>query len=170
MPSSGGADGCDRGLGTPGQLTLHAAPCALPGGLDSAAFADGEGQPLTLADFQGKVVLVNLWATWCPPCVEEMPALDRLQARLGGPEFEVVAVSQDRGGVSLPKAFLMREGLENLRLYIDSSSSMTRALKAPGLPTTVLFDREGREVARLVGPAEWDSDEMVGKIKAAAGL
>ncbi len=134
------------------------------------AFADGAGAPLTLEAFRGKVVLVNLWATWCPPCVKEMPSLDRLQARLGGPDFEVVAISQDKGGVALPAAFLSREGLESLTVYLDPRATAVPALRAPGLPTSVLIDRDGREIARLVGPAEWDSDAMVAALRAAAGL
>lgn len=169
VPSGGDAEraGCDTGLGTPGTLTVHDAPCPPPGRL---TFADGSGQPLTLADFRGTVVLVNLWATWCPPCVKEMPALDALQAKLGGPDFAVVAISQDRGGVTLPQAFLEGEGLRNLGLYVDPDGTATQALKAPGLPTSVLFDRDGNEIARLVGPAEWDSEEMVAKIKELGGL
>lgn len=168
--SPGGTAACDRGLGAPGRLTTHDAPCALPGGPASVSFADGQGRPLTLDDFRGKVVLVNLWATWCPPCIEEMPALDSLQARLGGDAFEVVAISQDRGGVSLPKAFLEREGLDNLTLYIDPDSATTRAIAAPGLPTSILLDRQGRELARLVGPAAWDDDAMVARIRELGGV
>lgn len=122
-------------------------------------FKDGAGRDLDLGAFKGRVVLVNLWATWCVPCREEMPALDRLQAELGGPDFQVVAVSQDRAGSDKVRAFLADIGAKNLPLYLDVSSRTARAWGAVGLPTTFLLDRDGREVGRLVGPAAWDSED-----------
>src|SRR5262249_34528033 len=115
----------------------------------------------TLADFKGKVVLLNIWATWCGPCRKEMPALDRLQAALAGPDFEVVALSIDRGGMDAVRKFFADIGIRNLAMYLDSSGQALRTLSALGLPTTLLIDREGREIGRLIGPAEWDSPEMV---------
>jgi thiol-disulfide isomerase/thioredoxin len=120
-------------------------------------FEDGFGAAKTLADWKGKVVLLNMWATWCAPCRKEMPALDRLQKELGGNAFEVVALSVDRQGAAASKKFLDETKVENLKLYVDSTSKSIGALRAAGLPTTILIDREGREIGRLAGPAEWDS-------------
>jgi thiol-disulfide isomerase/thioredoxin len=122
-------------------------------------FENADGQPRSLADFGGKVVLLNIWATWCVPCRKEMPTLDRLQAKLGGSDFEVVALSIDRRMDEVRK-FFAEVGIQKLMMYRDSSAKATRELGAVGLPTTLLADREGREVGRLIGPAEWDSPEM----------
>ncbi len=123
-------------------------------------FTDGEGRDLSLDRFRGKVVLLNLWATWCAPCRREMPALDRLQARLGGDDFEVLALAVDRGGAAKVKAFLDELGIERLGLYVDSSTRALRALGAYGLPTTLLIDRAGNEVMRVIGATEWDGAEI----------
>lgn len=120
-------------------------------------FTDAEGRTLDLSDFRGKVVLVNLWATWCVPCVKEMPALDRLQAALGGDGFEVVAISSDLHGLEAVEPFYAAHGLEHLAIYTDPRGSVARAFGAPGLPTSILLDARGREVGRLIGDAEWDS-------------
>lgn len=132
-----------------------------------APFQDGAGETLDLSAFRGKVVLVNLWATWCAPCRDEMPALDRLQARLGGEDFQVVAVAEERGGPAKAQAFLEEIGAGNLNLYIDPTMRSARAWQAPGLPTSFLLDRQGREIGRLIGPAEWDSPDAVRLIEAA---
>ncbi len=129
------------------------------------AFTDAGGAPLTLADKRGKVVVLNLWATWCPPCVREMPSLDRLQAALGGADFEVVALSVDRSGAAVVLPFLEKLGIGALDIYLDTSSRVLRTLAINGLPTTVLIDRDGREVGRVIGPAEWDSDEAIALIR-----
>ncbi|WP_236024945.1 TlpA family protein disulfide reductase [Arenibaculum pallidiluteum] len=121
------------------------------------AFTDGDGRPVSLGDFGGRVVLLNLWATWCAPCVEEMPALDRLQAKLGGPDFAVVALSLDRGGRDKVEPFLRGLSLENLALYLDPRAASTAALAARGLPTTFLIDRQGRLVGKAEGAVPWDS-------------
>ena len=119
------------------------------------------------SDWRGKVVLLNLWATWCAPCRKEMPSLDRLQAELGSDKFEVVAVSVDKTGIDGAKKFLDQIKVEKLGVYADPSVRLGSALKAIGMPSTVLIDREGREIGRLVGPAEWDSDEAKHLIQAA---
>lgn len=124
-------------------------------------FADGEGKPLGLEDFRGKVLLVNVWATWCAPCREEMPTLDRLQAKLGGGEFEVLALSIDRGGVGVVKDFFRDIKLKHLRIYIDQSGQAMFALNVLGIPTTLLVDRDGRELGRLTGMKQWDDPAMV---------
>ena len=133
--------------------------------LPEIEFTDMEGKPVTLADKRGKLVLLNVWATWCPPCVREMSSLDRLQATLGGPGFEVVALSEDRAGAPVVAAFYKRLGLTALDTYLDPASRASRALKVRGLPTTVLIDRRGYELGRVVGPAEWDSDAAIGLIR-----
>ncbi|ASY57979.1 MULTISPECIES: thiol:disulfide interchange protein TlpA [Sinorhizobium] len=138
-------------------------PAANPrpiGGLD---FTGPDGKPLTLASFAGKTVLVNLWATWCLPCREEMPALDGLQGALGGHRFEVVAVNIDTGGDDKPKAFLDEIGVKDLRYYRDASMGVFNTLKkeglAFGLPATLLIDEKGCLIGSMNGPAAWDSDD-----------
>src|SRR5690606_30661502 len=113
----------------------------------------------TLADWRGKVVLLNLWATWCLPCRKEMPALDRLQEALGSEKFEVVALSVDRKGVEASKKFLDDAKVRNLALYVQPGGGATSAVRVVGLPATILIDTQGREIGRLLGPAEWDSDD-----------
>jgi thiol-disulfide isomerase/thioredoxin len=120
-------------------------------------FEDGDGTVKTLADWKGKVVLLNLWATWCAPCRKEMPALDRLQRELGSEKFEVVALSLDRAGAGPSKKFLDDIKVTNLKLYVESTSKSFTALRTTGLPTTILINADGLEVGRLTGPAEWDS-------------
>jgi thiol-disulfide isomerase/thioredoxin len=142
---------------------VHPTPRPLP----DIEFKDREGKDLRLSNFKGKVVLLNVWATWCPPCRREMPTLDRLQGVLGGKDFEVLALSIDRAGVQAVEAFFMEVGVKHLRLYIDQSMAATRKLAVVGLPTTLLIDRAGREVWRYAGAAEWDSDEWMGEIRKA---
>lgn len=140
-------------------------PLKEPKPLPEIRFEDVNGRKLTLANFRGKVVLLNIWATWCPPCREEMPSLDRLQAKLGGPGFEVVPLSIDRSDIFVVKSFYEELGLKALRMYIDKTSKVTGDLGVVGLPTTLLVDRKGREIGRLVGPAEWDSPEAIAVIR-----
>lgn len=128
-----------------------------PGPLRDISFIDGEKRSLTLADFRGKVILLNFWATWCIPCVREMPSLDRLQARLGSPGFEVVALSIDVSGLPGIKKFYKMLEIKALAMYVDKSAASRIALKVKGMPTTLLIDREGREIGRVIGAAEWDS-------------
>jgi thiol-disulfide isomerase/thioredoxin len=132
-----------------------------PRPLADIAFATADGESGSLSDYRGKVVLVNIWATWCPPCREEMPTLDRLQAELGGPDFLVMPLSIDTGGVEVVQKFYDEIGISHLGIYLDESMQAMRDLGAVGLPTTLLIDREGREIGRLVGPAEWDAPEMI---------
>jgi len=122
-------------------------------------FNDAAGGEKTLADFKGRVILLNLWATWCAPCRKEMPDLAKLQQDLGGSDFEVVALSLDIKGAEASAAFLKETGADNLALFTDTSSASLAALQALGLPATVLIDREGKEAGRLLGPANWASDE-----------
>ena len=136
-----------------------------PRALPELRFVDGEGRPLTLADFRGKVILLNIWATWCIPCLREMPTLDRLQAKLGGPRFEVVVLSIDIGGVGVVKKFYRALRLEALGIYVDKTTRARTALGITGIPTTLLIDRQGREIGRFAGPAEWDSKEAIKTIR-----
>jgi thiol-disulfide isomerase/thioredoxin len=149
----GPGTGAPEFRGTLGRFVTHAAPAAVP----PLSFVDADGKTLSLDDFKGKVVLLNLWATWCAPCVEEMPSLDRLQEKLGGDRFTVLALAMDKQGRPLVEPFLEKLGVKNLPMYLDPSGNATRALKARGLPTTVLIDRDGREIGRLEGSAVWDS-------------
>jgi thiol-disulfide isomerase/thioredoxin len=128
-------------------------------------FEDAQGRSRSLADLEGKTVLLNIWATWCVPCRLEMPALDRLQASLGGPDFEVVPVSIDRGGMTVVRKFYDEIGIRNLGMYVDASGQAVRQVGAVGLPTTLLIDRAGREVGRIIGPAAWDSPEIAEFLK-----
>jgi thiol-disulfide isomerase/thioredoxin len=129
--------------------------------LPDVSFTDGDGRPMRLSDFRGKTILLNVWATWCAPCREEMPALDRLQAKLGSPGFEVVALSIDRGGAVAVWGFYEKLGIQKLRIYVDATAQASSDLNAIGLPTTLLVNAEGREIGRKIGPAEWDSPEVV---------
>jgi thiol-disulfide isomerase/thioredoxin len=136
-------------------------------------FEDASGKKLALADFRGKTVLLNLWATWCVPCRTEMPTLDALEQKLGSPNFQVVAVNIDTRNPDKPKAFLKEIGVHKLAFYTDSSARSFQELKsigrALGLPTTVLVDPNGCEIGTIEGPAEWASDDAVKLIKAALG-
>lgn len=138
-----------------------------PETLPDLPFLDQDQKSRSLKEWNGKVVLLNLWATWCAPCRKEMPSLDRLQAELGGDTFEVVAVSADKTGVEGAKKFLGQIKVEKLSVFADPTVRIHSGLKAIGMPATLLLDRQGREIGRLVGPAEWDSEEAKTLIKAA---
>jgi thiol-disulfide isomerase/thioredoxin len=150
-------------------LTMATTPLQLP----DLAFEDGNGQPKKLSDWRGKTVLVNLWATWCVPCRKEMPALDRLQEKLAGPNFEVVAINIDTRDPEKPKNFLKDAKLTRLGYFNDRNAKVFQDLKAIGralgMPTSVLVDGSGCEIATIAGPAEWDSDDAIKLIKAAVG-
>ncbi|MGO4852483.1 TlpA disulfide reductase family protein [Phaeovulum sp. W22_SRMD_FR3] len=122
-----------------------------------------------LADYQGKVVLVNFWATWCAPCRKEMPALAALQSRLGGDDFSVVTVASGRNPEPAIQKFFAEAGVEGLPVLRDERQSLARQMGVLGLPVSVLFDREGREVARLIGDAAWDGPEAEAVIRAVMG-
>lgn len=117
-------------------------------------------------DFGDKVLLVNFWATWCAPCVREMPDLDELQADMGSEDFAVIAISQDLQGVAKAKPFLREKlGLENLDLYIDKKLRLGRTFQMKGLPTTYLLDRDNRIVGAFTGPADWASPDAKALIR-----
>jgi thiol-disulfide isomerase/thioredoxin len=127
-------------------------------------FVDGDGAATTLSDFHGRIVLLNVWATWCVPCRKEMPALDRLQAKLGGTDFTVIPLSIDHRGREAVMRFHRELGLSSLGIYIDKSANATYGINAVGLPVTLLIDRQGRELGRVIGAAEWDGSEMLSLI------
>jgi thiol-disulfide isomerase/thioredoxin len=155
-----------------GEVAAMLVPNA-PRPVPSLSFEDGSGAKKSLADFRGKVVLFNLWATWCVPCRQEMPALDRLQQKFGGADFEVVAVSIDIRDPNKPKKFLAEIGVKALPFWIDPSGKIFQELRsvgrAVGMPTTLLLDRSGCEIGYLPGPAEWDSPDAEALIAAALG-
>ena len=124
-----------------------------------------DGQEATLAVFAGKVVVLNLWATWCAPCREEMPGLDRLQAQFADRDVVVLALSVDRAGPERVKQFLDEIGVQHLHVYRDPKAAATRALKVPGLPATLLIDRQGREAGRVLGIAHWDGPAAVAAVE-----
>lgn len=150
-------------------LTMASKPLRVP----DLAFDDASGKSRKLSEFRGHTVLVNLWATWCVPCRREMPALDQLQAKLGGPKFEVVAVNIDTRDPEKPKAFLKDGGLTNLSYFHDNSAKVFQDLKAAGralgMPTSMLVDSSGCEIATIAGPAEWASGDAVKLVTAATG-
>ena len=141
------------------EFTLLDPPQPAPG----LGFTTRAGEAKSLADFRGRAVLVNLWATWCEPCVEEMPSLDRLQAKLGD-RLTVLAISEDRRGGDVVEPFLRKLGLKNLGVYLDSKNAALRDFKIEGLPTSVLIDRDGRMRFRVVGAAAWDSPGMLARL------
>ena len=134
------------------------------------AFMDGDGQPKKLSDWSGKTVLLNLWATWCVPCRKEMPALDRLQGKLGSDKFAVVAVNIDTRDADKPKAFLKDTNLTRLGNFHDTKAKVFQDLKgiglALGMPTSVLIDGHGCEIGNMAGPAEWDTPDAIELIQA----
>lgn len=131
------------------------------------AFKGSTGSEIKLTNWRGRVVLLNLWATWCAPCRKEMPGLNAVQKQLGSKDFEVVALSVDRKGLEASGAFLKDTGADALGLYVDETTASLNALQALGLPVTLLIDRKGREIGRLLGPAEWNSAEAIALMKAA---
>lgn len=137
------------------------------------AFNAADGRKLTLADFKGRAMVLNLWATWCVPCRAEMPALDRLQAKAGGPDFEVVAVNVDTARLERAPAFLDEIGVKSLQRYSDPSADAFETLrlagKALGLPTSLLIDKEGCELGVVAGPANWDSPDAAAAVRVLGG-
>ena len=148
-------------------LTMATAPLRLP----NLAFEDAEGKPKKLSDWRGRTVLVNLWATWCVPCRREMPALDRLQTKLGGPSFQVVAINIDTRDPEKPKNFLKEANLTRLGYFSDQNAKVFQDLKAIGralgMPTSVLVDPQGCEIGTIAGPAEWASEDAIKLVTAA---
>ena len=132
------------------------------------SFVDLAGNTVSLSEFAGKIVLVNLWATWCEPCLREMPSLERVQSRLGD-KIAVVAISEDRGGSKTVAPFIDKLGLKSVKIYLDPKSAMERAFKVQGLPTSFLIDRGGRVLGRVEGAAEWDAPKLLEVLKSFLG-
>ena len=148
--------------GSLARFTLAKEPKPLP----EFGFTDADDKPLKLADYKGKTVLLNFWATWCAPCVKEMPSLDKLQAEMGKDKFVVLPLSLD--GPSKPKVapFYADRKLANLGIYFDKGKKALGALDISVLPTSVLVDPEGREIGRMEGDADWDKPEALALMKA----
>ena len=148
-------------------VNIATAPLKVP----DLAFQDISGKPLTLQNWRGRTVLLNLWATWCVPCRKEMPSLDALQARLGGPGFEVVTINIDTRDAEKPKTWLKEVGVNKLAYYADPAAKTFQDLKAVGrafgMPTTLLISPEGCEIGTIAGPADWASDDAIKLIEAA---
>ncbi|HLH11690.1 MAG TPA: TlpA disulfide reductase family protein [Methylovirgula sp.] len=142
-------------------LSLSSDPKPLP----DLTFADAQGKMVKLKDFRGRDLLLNLWATWCIPCRQEMPALDRLEGLRGGPDFQVVAINIDTARLDRPKAFLHEIGVKNLAFYADKSADVFETLKEDGkvvgLPTTILVGKDGCDIGTMAGPAQWDSQDAL---------
>jgi thiol-disulfide isomerase/thioredoxin len=147
------------------------APNASPRRATALVFKDGTGRTVSLDDFKGRVVLINLWATWCVPCRKEMPALDELEQKLGGRDFAVLAINLDQRGGDKPRKFLEEIKVKNLIYYEDPTTNVFQKLKAagraPGLPSTILIDRDGCELGFMPGPAEWAGEDALALLRAA---
>jgi thiol-disulfide isomerase/thioredoxin len=141
---------------TLGQFIARDAPLPAP----ALTIATRSGEAKELADFKGAVVLVNLWATWCVPCVEEMPSLDRLQAKLGD-TLKILAISEDRRGAEVVDPFLAKLGIKNLAIYLDPKSAALNEFAVQGLPTSFLINRDGMILGQLEGAAKWDEEPML---------
>jgi thiol-disulfide isomerase/thioredoxin len=155
-----------RAIGEVAALTMASKPRQMP----DLAFVDGDGKPRKLSDWKGKTVLLNLWATWCVPCRKEMPALDKLEGKLGGNKFAVVAINIDTRDADKPKTFLKDANLTRLGNFHDEKAGVFQELKgmglALGMPTSVLIDGRGCEIGNMAGPAEWDSPDAIELIQA----
>jgi thiol-disulfide isomerase/thioredoxin len=161
---SGGADGSLERLG---RGEMHAFMVVTdPPPQPDLVYLDGDGNEVRLSDYRGKIVLLNLWATWCAPCVEEMPALDRLEAELGGDHFAVVTISMDRS-IDQARDFYHQTGITHLPLLHDGQFASHNRVRARSLPMSVLYDRQGREIGRVPVPAEWDSEDAIALMRAA---
>lgn len=150
--------------GAAGQFIRHAQPRMVA----DISFTNSGGRLRRLSEWRGRLVLLNLWATWCAPCKMEMPSLDRLQAKIGD-GIAVVALSVDRSGPQAPAAFLGSQGIAHLKLYNDKTGEASVRLKAAGLPTTLVLNEKGEEIARLIGPANWDGAGMLAELDALLG-
>ena len=147
-----------------GEFIPNSPPIPAP----TISVVDLAGNTVSLSEFAGRFVLINFWATWCEPCLREMPSLERMQSRLGD-QITVVAISEDRGGSKTVEPFINKLGLKSFKTYLDPKSDAGRAFKVVGLPTSFLIDREGRVLGRIEGAAEWDSPKLLGVLKSFLG-
>ncbi len=139
-----------------GEIAWHESPAPAP----TTVFRDGAGAEVSLEAFGGKVLVVNFWATWCAPCIKEMPMLDALQAKLGGPEFEVLAISQDREGALVATPFMDTNKWTNLERYTEPAARFAKDASLRGLPTSLVIDKSGNEVGRVEGDTDWTSSDI----------
>jgi thiol-disulfide isomerase/thioredoxin len=139
-------------------------PVTPPQPAPQVAFTDPDGKAMTVADFKGKPLIINFWATWCTPCLKEMPSLERLQSNLAG-RLVIAAVAQDRLGAQRVIPFAAEKGLNKLKIYLDPKAELGRAFGSRGLPTSIIIDAEGRVVGRVEGAVEWDSAEIMARLK-----
>jgi thiol-disulfide isomerase/thioredoxin len=139
-------------------------PASQPFPAPAISLAESSGQTIELSDLRGKPVIVNLWATWCEPCLREMPSLERVQSRFGE-RIAVLAVSEDRGGDKTVDPFIAKLGLKSVKIYIDPKSEVGHAFAVRGLPTSLLIDRNGMVLGRVEGAAEWDSPKILGVLQ-----
>lgn len=153
------AEGVDwQGLRDAGLTRM--APSETPEPVPDIAFTDREGNEMRLTDWQGKVLLVNFWATWCAPCREEMPSLDALQAEMGGDDFEVLTIAAGRNPLPAIDKFFNEQEITGLPVLRDERQHLSRALGVMGLPVTILIDRDGNEVGRVIGDIDWNSEQV----------
>ncbi len=163
--ASAEGQGCAAPPEAMGRFLATEPPEPVPG----EPFAEGTETVRTIADWRGRGVVMNFWATWCAPCVREMPALDRLQAAVADDGIAVLTVSADRAGAKAVEEFYTVNGITHLPVLIDKRMKLIRRLGVGGLPTTVLIDAGGRELARVTGVAEWDSPEVVAFVRRCLG-
>ncbi len=164
-PASAGIGKCSK----PGDAFSRFAPAVPPRPVTDLPFYDANDKPRTLADYRGRGLLVNFWATWCLPCVKELPALSQLRRNLASDDIEVIALSLDRGGAPVVKRFFKKIGIDNIEILIDKGSKVSRKTRTAGLPTTVFIDKDGIERGRVIGYAEWDSDDAADFIRRCIG-
>jgi len=142
-------------------FTLNMIPLPLP----DISFRNDANKVVSLADYSGKYIVLNFWATWCAPCLAEMPTLDNLEGQLGGDDFQVLALSIDRAGDKAVRKFYAKTGIKNLTIVLDQMGEVGRGFKVQALPTTILLDPKGRELGRFVGSTDWDTPEMLSFFK-----
>ncbi len=150
---------------SPGPELRNFAPAVPPRPVTHEPFFDAAGAPVKLADYQGRGLVLNFWATWCAPCIKELPALSRLKNILADDGIKVLALSLDRGGVPVVRKFYDKIGIDNLDIFIDVKGTVSRHIRTRGLPTTILIDADGIERGRVVGIAEWDNGGVVDFIR-----
>lgn len=148
------------------KLVVHEAAIPAP----DTVFTDTEGAEMSLADSDGRIRLVNFWATWCAPCRIEKPALDALERELGGPDFEVIAIATGRNSLEAIEDFNAEVGVTALATHLDPKGALAAAMNVPGLPVTVILDRDGAEIGRLMGGADWDAPSARAIVSYLAGL
>ena len=150
---------------TPGRTKLgEFVPASQPSPAPAISLVDSSGQTIELSDLRGKPLIINLWATWCEPCLREMPSLERLQSRFGE-RIAVLAVSEDRGGNKTVEPFIAKLGLKSVKIYMDPKSEVGHAFAVRGLPTSLLIDRNGMVLGRVEGAADWDSPKILGVLQ-----